>query len=36
VLHLVQHYELEAELDASVDEYYRRVVDEGLVQPLDE
>ena len=34
VLHLALYYDLQAELEASVDEYYRRVVNEGLVEPL--
>lgn len=34
VLHLTLYYDLRAELAASVDEYYRRVVSEGLVEPL--
>jgi NTP pyrophosphatase (non-canonical NTP hydrolase) len=34
VLHLALYYDLQTELEASVDEYYRRVVDEGLVEPL--
>ena len=34
VLNLAQHYGLQAELEQSVDEFYRRVVDEGLVEPL--
>jgi len=34
VLHLVCYYELERELAESIDECYRRVVDEGLVAPL--
>jgi NTP pyrophosphatase (non-canonical NTP hydrolase) len=33
-LHLAIYYGLQAELVASVDESYRRVVDEGLVEPL--
>jgi NTP pyrophosphatase (non-canonical NTP hydrolase) len=36
VLQLALHYGLEAELNASVEEYYQRVVTEGLVSPLDE
>ena len=34
VLHLALYYDLQAELAASIDEYYRRVVSEGLVEPL--
>ncbi len=34
VLHLALCYGLEAELERSVDECYRRVVNEGLVEPL--
>ena len=34
VLHLALYYDLQAELAESVDEYYRRVVSEGLVEPL--
>jgi NTP pyrophosphatase (non-canonical NTP hydrolase) len=34
VLHLAIHYGLQAELEASVDDMYRRVVSEGLVAPL--
>jgi hypothetical protein len=34
VLHLAMHYELQDELAASVEEYYDRVVAEGLVEPL--
>jgi NTP pyrophosphatase (non-canonical NTP hydrolase) len=33
-LHLVLYYDLQADLEASVDESYRRVVDDGLVEPL--
>jgi uncharacterized protein (DUF952 family)/NTP pyrophosphatase (non-canonical NTP hydrolase) len=33
VLQLARYYGLQAELEASVDRYYRRVVDEGLVAP---
>ncbi|MFN2132331.1 MAG: hypothetical protein ACK2VD_17525 [Anaerolineae bacterium] len=36
VLHLAIHYDLQAELEASVDDTYRRVVNEGLVAPLDQ
>ena len=36
VLHLAMYYGLQAELEASVDETYRRVVNEGLVAPLDQ
>ena len=35
VLQLALYYDLQAELEASVEEYYGRVVDEGLVEPLD-
>ena len=34
VLHLTMYYNLQEELEASINEYYRRVVDEGLVIPL--
>ena len=34
VLQLAQYYDLQTELEASIDAYYRRVVDEGLVEPL--
>jgi NTP pyrophosphatase (non-canonical NTP hydrolase) len=34
VLHLAIYYGLQAELAASVDDTYRRVVSEGLVSPL--
>ncbi len=34
VLHLALYYDLQTELEESVDEYYRRVVNEGLVDPL--
>jgi NTP pyrophosphatase (non-canonical NTP hydrolase) len=34
VLHLAIFYELQDELAASIDEYYERVVAEGLVEPL--
>lgn len=34
VLHLTMYYGLEEELAASVEEYYQRVVDEGLVDPI--
>jgi NTP pyrophosphatase (non-canonical NTP hydrolase) len=34
VLHLVLYYDLQTEMAELVDEYYRRVVDEGLVEPL--
>ncbi len=34
VLHLAIYYGLEEELSQSVEEYYQRVVDEGLVEPL--
>ena len=34
VLHLALYYDLQAELAESVDESYRQVVDEGLVEPL--
>ena len=34
VLHLAIYYGLENEMDESVDERYRRVVDEGLIEPL--
>ena len=36
VLHLALYYDLRIELAASVDESYRRVVSEGLVEPLSE
>jgi NTP pyrophosphatase (non-canonical NTP hydrolase) len=36
VLHLTLYYGLQAELEASVDESYKRVVNEGLVEPLSE
>jgi NTP pyrophosphatase (non-canonical NTP hydrolase) len=35
VLQLALYYDLRSELEASIDAYYRRVVDEGLVEPLD-
>jgi len=35
VLQLALYYDLCSELEASIDDYYRRVVDEGLVEPLD-
>jgi len=34
VLHLALYYGLQAELTKSVDECYRRMVSEGLVEPL--
>jgi NTP pyrophosphatase (non-canonical NTP hydrolase) len=34
VLQLALHYDLRTELEQSVNEYYRRVVAEGLVEPL--
>ena len=34
VLHLALYYDLRDELNASVDEYYRRVVREGWVEPI--
>jgi len=34
ILQLVLYYDLQTEFAESVDEYYRRVVDEGLVEPL--
>lgn len=34
VLHLAIHYRVQAELAAYVDQAYRRVVGEGLVEPL--
>jgi NTP pyrophosphatase (non-canonical NTP hydrolase) len=34
VLDLALYYGLQAELAESIDEYYRRVVSEGLVEPL--
>ena len=34
VLHLALYYDLRAELEESVEEYYQRVIDEGLVEPL--
>jgi NTP pyrophosphatase (non-canonical NTP hydrolase) len=34
VLHLALFYDLRDELEASVDQAYRRVVSEGLVEPL--
>ena len=36
VLHLAIHYDLQAELAASVERSYRQVVSEGLVEPLAE
>ena len=34
VMHLAMYYDLQNELATSVEEYYARVVDEGLVEPL--
>jgi hypothetical protein len=34
VLHLAIHYSVQAELATYVDEAYRRVIGEGLVEPL--
>ena len=34
VLHLALYYAVEDELAGSIEEYYQRVVDEGLAQPL--
>ena len=34
VLHLALYYGVEDELAGSVDEFYQRVIDEGLAQPL--
>jgi NTP pyrophosphatase (non-canonical NTP hydrolase) len=34
VLQLALYYDLQTELEESVNVYYRRVVDEGLVEPL--
>jgi NTP pyrophosphatase (non-canonical NTP hydrolase) len=34
VLHLARYYGLETELKEPVDKYYRRIVDEGLAEPL--
>ena len=36
VLQLAIHYELESELEASVDKSYQEIVIEGLVDPLPE
>ena len=34
ILQLSLYYDLRTELEASIDEYYQRVVEEGLVEPL--
>lgn len=34
VLHLALYYDLQTELEESVDKSYHRVIDEGLVEPL--
>lgn len=34
VLHLAMYYGIQPELDASIEDYYQRVVREGLVLPL--
>lgn len=36
ILHLALYYDVQAELQASVDNSYRRVVAEGLIDPLKE
>jgi NTP pyrophosphatase (non-canonical NTP hydrolase) len=36
VLHLAMYYDLQDELAASVEEYFCRVVAEGLVEPLED
>jgi NTP pyrophosphatase (non-canonical NTP hydrolase) len=35
VLHLAQHYRIENELSARIDEHYRMVISEGLAEPLE-